>query len=81
MVDGCFGLRVFFYSTSTAFSVRHFSFMGVVGLAFEFCGPLARLLQIDTRHFVKCPAVAELLEGAVHLAQQKRAGTNGMEPW
>ena len=33
--------------------MRPGSFMGVVGFAFEFGGPLARLLQIDTRYFVE----------------------------
>ena len=51
---------MFFRGTSTAFSVRPGSFMGVNSLAFEFGGPLARLLLIDTRHFVTGPAVGEL---------------------
>ena len=67
MVAGCFGFRVFFRGTSTAFSVRPGSFMGVNSLAFEFGGALARLLQIDTRYFVKCPTVADLLEGAIQV--------------
>ena len=41
--------------------------MGVNSLEFEFGGPLARLLQIDTRYFVKCPTVANLPEGAVRV--------------
>ena len=65
VVDGCFGLRVFFRSTSTAFSVRPGSFVGVVGLAFGFCGPLARIFQIDTRYVAKCPTIANLPEGTV----------------
>ena len=59
--------RLFLYGTSTAFTVRPGSFMGVSSLAFEFGGPLARLLQIDTCYFVKRPAVANLPEGAVQV--------------
>ena len=78
---------VFFRGTSTAFSERLGSFMGVVGFPFEFCGLLARLLHIDTRYFVRCPTVVDLTEGVVQVCacdfvQSPAVGElPGLPPW
>ena len=37
--------------------------MGVICLAFQFDGPLARLLQFDARCIVEGPTIAEFVEG------------------
>ena len=67
VVDVGLRLRMFFRSTSTSLPVCPGPFMGVVGLAFEFGGPLARLLRVGTCCFVKCLAVVNLAEGAVQI--------------
>ena len=67
VVDGGPGLRVFLRGTLASLCVRPGPFLGVVGLAFQFGGPLARLLQVGASFHVQYPAVVNLQDSPIQI--------------